>query len=142
MLTRLCVYCVFSSLKKQSQSKKRPINSVDVSGSENRAAKIRKLDESNASVGIMSSIDQSKAIESIPEPILTALQSLFNMFAMITLSDELTPKLFFVQGFFNMLLKCDVTYVQPVLSLIPNGLTKHLMKSMKMTNLDYQFFLR
>lgn len=64
------------------------------------------------------------------------------MFAMITMSDELTPKIFFVQNFFTMLYKCDQTCIQPVLALIPQGLTQNLIKSMNITNLDYDFFLR
>lgn len=145
-MARLCGSCIVSTLQQSSagSSKKRSHNLTDGSG-DARAAKMRKLDETNASLDIMQSTDGLKAssvTEQCPESLKMALNHLFKLFTMIYLTDELTPNTYFVCKFFKTLQQCGRNRIKPVLNLLPAGLIQSLLKSMSSDDFKYDFILK
>lgn len=146
-MARLCVSCIISTLQQTvtGASKKRLYNLTDTSGDMNaRAAKMRKLDDTNAPLDIMQSNDrqQTSITEKCPDALQLALQHLFKLFSMIYITDELTPNTFFVTKFFKMMQRCGNNRIIPVLNLLPDGLIQNLLKSMSSNNFSYDFILK
>lgn len=109
----------------------------DVNG---RAAKLRKLDETNAAVEIMH--PNEEPMKRCPQALQSALQKLFKLFSMVCLVDELTPNTFFVREFLKILQRADRQRTRPVLKLIPSGLMKSLLKTMSTAEFKYDFILK
>lgn len=146
-MARLCVSCIVSTLQQSSAgaSKKRSYNSADAGGDMNaRAAKMRKLDETNASVEMMQSNEEQhlSSTEKCPESLRLTLQYLFKLFTMIYLADELTPNTVFVCKFFKILQQCGSNRIKPVLNLLPAGLIQSLLKSLSSNDFNYDFILK
>lgn len=146
-MARLCASCIVSAFQQFSigASKKRAFNLTDASGDINaRAVKMRKLDETNASVDIMQSNDEPNSLPIVkcPQSLQTALRYLFKLFTMIYLVDEITPNSYFVCKFFKILQQCGRNRIKPVLNLLPTGLIQSLLKSMSYDDFNYDFILR
>lgn len=146
-MARLCVSCIVSTLQQSSAGamKKRSHNLTEANGDINgRPSKMRKLDETNASVDIPQSNDEQNACatEKCPDALQTALQHLFTLFASIYLTDELTPNTFFVCKFFKILQMYGSNRIKPVLNLLPPGMIQSLLKSMSSNSFNYGFILK
>lgn len=146
IMAHLCVASIVSTMQQSSvgSPKKRSHSLVDAGGDSNRATKMRKLDETNASVDILFANDDlnSSPAEKCSEPLQSALQHLFKLFTMIFLTDELTPNTAFVCKFFKILQQCTNDRIKPVLNLLPAGLIQSLLKSMSSTDFNYNFIVK
>lgn len=147
-MARLCASCIVSALQQFSivASKKRAFNLTDASCDINaRAVKMRKLDETNASMDIMQSNDDQTSLSTTvtcSQSMQTALRYLFKLFTMIYLVDEITPNSYFVCEFFKILQQCGRNRIKPVLNLLPTGLIQSLLKSMSYEDFTYDFILK
>lgn len=147
VLARLCVYCIASALEHDTRiiAKRRLHNISDPSDTSGRSAKMRKLDYPSgvfASVGVNNQAQDESTTYPIREPLLSCFQNLFNIFAQITITDELTPKLYFVQKFLTFLQECGSNRIVSVFSLMPSGLIPNLLKVMNTNDFSYDFILK
>lgn len=153
VLARLCVYCIISSLEIKSTNKKRTLSLSDQHDREARLAKVRKIEDSPHESVIPSSQDTTNVSNGnnaattpshvkIREPLKVCLQDLFQTLYQLTFSNEMTPKILFVQQFLTFFHRCGGTRITPVLSLIPSGLMKNLLKIISSNEYTYDFILK
>lgn len=149
VLARLCVYCIISALDAPIKIKKRSHAMSDNSDSSGRLSKVRKLNDNSTASGEIkeeidaSQMDQSNDKDAIREPLLTCLQSLFKNFAMFAMTDELSPKTYFIYQFLLLLQQCGGPIrIKPILKLVPQGLVQNLLKVLKTNDTMFDFILR
>lgn len=78
----------------------------------------------------------------LKEPLQGCLQSLFRTFSQYIVSDELSPKIFFMFQFLSLLVEVGEDRIKPVLKLIPNGLIQNMMKIHATDDMTVGFILR
>lgn len=137
---------MIATLEATADGKKRTHDSSDPSG---RSAKVRKLNENSTISGEsqdengLSQTDQSNETETMKEPLQSCLQNLFRTFVMFTVTDELSPKTYFIYQFLLLLQQCGGTQrIKPVLKLLPQGLVQNLLKMINTNDSMHDFILR
>ena len=110
--------------------------------------KIRKLEGTSVDSAdflmdqIMSRDASSSSNSTLKEPLQYCLQTLFRTFSQYIISDELSPKIYFMFQFFSLLVQIGKDRVKPVLKIIPNGLISNLIKINAIGDMSIGIILR
>ncbi|KAL1379418.1 hypothetical protein pipiens_014920 [Culex pipiens pipiens] len=164
VLAKLCVYCIVATMEAPTGplSKKRSRATID--GDDLLAdglcptPKMRKMgsdscDSSSSDFMLEHAAAAAAAVAfatkeaasggvSLREPLQGCLQTLFRTFAQYIVSDELSPKIYFMFQFLSLLVEVGRERVKPVLKLIPNGLVQSMLKINATDDMTVGFILR
>lgn len=78
----------------------------------------------------------------IREPLQSCLSDLFKTFAQFAITDDLSPRIYFIFHFLTLLQQCGKDRVGPALKLLPNNFIQNLLKVMVTNDSTYDFILR
>lgn len=111
------------------------------------APKIRKIgsdscDSTSSDFMLEQVLAARESSTQLKEPLQSCLQALFRTFSQYIVSDELSPKIFFMFQLLSLLVEVGKDRIKPVLKLIPNGLIQNMMKINATDDMTVGFILR
>ncbi|XP_055534886.1 mediator of RNA polymerase II transcription subunit 24 isoform X2 [Wyeomyia smithii] len=154
VLAKLCVYCIIATMEAPtSPTKKRSRTALTAAGEGDEldalcpTPKLRKMgsescDSSSSDFMLENALAVRDGPSNLKEPLQTCLQALFKTFAQYIVSDELSPKIFFMFQFLSLLVEVGKDRIKPVLKLIPNGLIQNMLKINATDDMTVGFILR
>jgi mediator of RNA polymerase II transcription subunit 24 len=144
ILAKLCVYCVIAAIEApapHASSKKRATDAEDP------PAKVRKTNNPDISSDSCSNdfpepiSSGNEPPNSVREPLQSALQQLLKIFSQYVVTDELTPKIYFIFQFLSLLVQFGGDRIKSVLRL-PSGLIQNVLKIIPIEDLTMGFVVR
>jgi mediator of RNA polymerase II transcription subunit 24 len=146
ILAKLCVYCIISALYAPTARGGNKKRSTDPEDSILCPPKVRKtnpdVSTDSCSNDFPENIPSSEPLNSVREPLATALQQLLKIFSTYVVTDDLSPKIYFIFQFMSLLVQCGGDRIKPVLRLIPNGLIQNILKIIPVEDLTMGFVVR
>ncbi|XP_065086378.1 mediator of RNA polymerase II transcription subunit 24 [Ochlerotatus camptorhynchus] len=152
VFAKLCVYCIIATMEAPvTPTKKRSRTAIATEGDELDALcstpKMRKIgsescDSSSSDFILEHALAAREGASNLKEPLQGCLQALFRTFSQYIVSDELSPKIFFMFQFLSLLVEVGKDRIKPVLKLIPNGLIQNMMKINATDDMTVGFILR
>ncbi|XP_058460043.1 mediator of RNA polymerase II transcription subunit 24 [Malaya genurostris] len=152
VLAKLCVYCITATMEAPvSPTKKRTRTAMAGDGDELDALcptpKMRKVgsescDSSSSDFMLENALAARDGPSTLKEPLQGCLQALFKTFSQYIVSDELSPKIFFMFQFLSLMVEIGKDRIKPVLKLIPNGLIQNMQKINATDDMTVGFILR
>nr|XP_029732381.1 mediator of RNA polymerase II transcription subunit 24 [Aedes albopictus] len=152
VLAKLCVYCIVATMEAPvPPTKKRSRAAIAAEGDDLDALcstpKIRKIgsdscDSTSSDFMLEQVLAARESSTQLKEPLQSCLQALFRTFSQYIVSDELSPKIFFMFQLLSLLVEVGKDRIKPVLKLIPNGLIQNMMKINATDDMTVGFILR
>ncbi|XP_055602238.1 mediator of RNA polymerase II transcription subunit 24 [Uranotaenia lowii] len=152
VLAKLCVYCIIATMEAPMAPSKKRSRTAASEGDVDMDAlcptpKMRKMgsdscDSSSSEFMLEQALAYRDAPSTLKEPLQSCLQALFKTFSQYIVSDELSPKMFFIFQFISLLVEVGRERIKPVLKLIPNGLVQSMMKIIASDDMTVGFLLK
>ncbi|XP_055629247.1 mediator of RNA polymerase II transcription subunit 24 [Toxorhynchites rutilus septentrionalis] len=152
VLAKLCVYCIIATMDSPvSHPKKRSRTLLASDGDELDAlcptSKLRKIgsescDSASSDFMVEHNLSTREDPCGLKDSLQNCLRILFGTCLRYIVSDELSPKIFFMFQFLSLLVEIGKERIKPVLKLIPNGLIQNMMKINSTDDMTVGFILR
>jgi mediator of RNA polymerase II transcription subunit 24 len=143
ILAKLCVYCVIAAIEAPAPRGFPKKRSTD---SEDPPSKIRKTNNPDSSDSCSNDFPEHitsghEPPHNVREPLQSALQQLLKVFSQYVVTDELTPKIYFIFQFLSLLVQFGGDRIKSVLRL-PGGLIQSVLKIIPIEDLTMGFVVR